>query len=408
MDVLISGASVAGPVTAYWLRRYGFRVTVVERAASLRKTGGHAVDLFTPAMDIVERMGLIDQVMDRRTGTERMTVLREGARRPTSVDLAKLMGGISRRHVEIMRDDLGEIVYDATRDDVEYVFGDEITSLDDDGEVTFAQGRPRRFDLVIGADGLHSGVRRLVFGPEATFATWIGAYIAVATIPNYLGLRDHMVGLTGVNRIVGLYSARHMSDARAIFLFRPPAELAYDRHDVDGERRLLRAEFGDLGWEVPRLLDETDRASAFYFDSVTQLRMSHWTRGRVALVGDAGYCPGPAVGGSTSLAVVGAYTLAGELAVAAGDAATAFPAYEAAMADYVQRSRKFAITMAKRIIPSTRAQTWALTTGVKLFTTLPQAVARRLTALGTNGIGLHDAVRSKDYPALVAARTAAG
>ncbi len=408
MDVLISGASVAGPVTAYWLRRYGFRVTVVERASSLRKTGGHAVDLFTPAMDIIERMGLIDQVMDRRTGTERMTVLREGARRPTSVDMAKLMGRISRRHVEIMRDDLGEIVYDATRDDVEYVFGDEITSLDDDGGVTFAHGSPRRFDLVIGADGLHSGVRKLVFGPETTYATWIGAYIAVATIPNYLALRDHMVGFTGVNRIVGLYSARHMTDARAIFLFRPAAELAYDRHDVDGERRLLRAEFGDLGWEVPRLLDETDRASAFYFDSVTQLRMPHWTRGRVALVGDAGYCPGPAVGGSTSLAVVGAYTLAGELAVAAGDAATAFPAYEGAIADYVQRSRKFAITMAKRIIPSTRAQAWALTTGVKLFTTLPEAVGRTLTAVGNNGIGLHDSVRPKDYPALVAHRTAAG
>ncbi len=406
MDVLISGASVAGPVTAYWLGRYGFRVTVVERAPALRKTGGHAVDLFTPAVDIVERMGLIDQVVDHRTGTERMTVLREGARRPTTIDMTKLMGGISRRHVEIMRDDLGEIVYDATREDVEYVFGDEITALDDEGKVTFAHGAPRQFDLIIGADGLHSGVRTLVFGPEAMYAKWIGAYIAVATIPNYLGLRDHMVGLTGVNRMVGLYGGRHLTDARAVFLFRPPAELDYDRHDVEGERRLLRAEFGDLGWEVPRLLDEADQATAFYFDSVTQLRMSHWTRGRVALVGDAGYCPGPAVGGSTSLAVVGAYTLAGELAAAGGDPAIAFPAYEAAMADYVQRSRRFAITMAKRIIPSTRTQTWALTAGVKLFTMLPETVGRRLAAMGDKGLGLHDSVMPKDYPALVAARAA--
>jgi 2-polyprenyl-6-methoxyphenol hydroxylase-like FAD-dependent oxidoreductase len=359
-------------------------------------------------MDIIERMGLLDRLMDRSTGTERMTVLREGARRPTTIDLRRLMGGISRRHVEIMRDDLGEIVYDATRDDVDYVFGDEITALDDDGRVTFAHGVPRRFDLVLGADGLHSGVRALVFGPEAMYAKWIGAYIAVATIPDYLGLRDDMVGLTGPNRIVAVYSARHMTDARAVFLFRPPAELQYDRHDVDGERRLLRAEFGDLGWEVPRLLDETDRATAFYFDSVTQLRMSHWTRGRVALVGDAGYCPGPAVGGSTSLAVVGAYTLAGELAAAGGDPAVAFPAYEAALADYVQRSRRFAITMAKRIIPSTRAQAWALTTGAKAFASLPAAVGRRLAAMGDNGMGLHDSVVPKDYPALVAARTAAG
>src|SRR6188768_1112865 len=165
MDVLISGASIAGPVTAYWLRRSGFRVTVVERAPALRKTGGHAVDLFAPAMDIVERMGLADQVEARSTGTERMVVLREGARRPSTIDLRKLMAGFSRRHVEIMRDDLSEVFYNATRDDV--------TGIGDDGEVTFANGRPRRFDLVIGADGLHSGVRELVFGPESAYTRWI-------------------------------------------------------------------------------------------------------------------------------------------------------------------------------------------------------------------------------------------
>ena len=398
MDVLISGASIAGPVTAYWLRRSGFRVTVVERAPALRKTGGHAVDLFAPAMEIVERMGLIDQVEARSTGTERMVVLREGARRPTTIDLRKLMAGFSRRHVEIMRDDLSEILHDATRDDVEYVFGDHVTAIGDDGEVRFANGRPRRFDLVIGADGLHSGVRGLVFGPESAYTRWIGGYIAVASIPNYLDLRNEMRGFAGVDRLGGLYSAQHMTDARAMFLFRTPTELSYDRHDGAAQRRLLRAQFGDLGWEIPRLLDETDRASAFYFDSVTQLRMPHWTRGRVALVGDAGYCPGPAVGGSTSLAVVGAYTLAGELAAAGGDPSRAFPAYEAAMADYVERSRTFAITMARRIVPGSRAATWAMTSGVKLFTVLPTALARRLWAAGDTG--LHDTVAVRDYPDL--------
>ena len=398
MDVLISGASIAGPVTAYWLRRSGFRVTVVERAPALRKTGGHAVDLFAPAMDIVERMGLADQVVARRTGTERMVVLREGARRPTTISMGKLMAGLSRRHVEIMRDDLGEILHDATRDDVEYVFGDHVTGIGDDGEVTFAKGQPRRFDLVIGADGLHSGVRGLVFGPEAAYTKWIGAYVAVASIPDYLDLRDEMRGVMGVDRLAGVYSARHMTDARALFLFRTPAELSYDRHDGEAQLRLLRERFGDLGWEVPRLLDEAARASAFYFDSVTQLRLEHWTRGRVALVGDAGYCPGPAVGGSTSLAVVGAYTLAGELAAAGGDPARAFPAYEEALGEYVRRSRAFAVTMAKRLVPTNRAMTWALTTGVKLFTALPPGLARRLAAAGDTG--LHDSVAVRDYPQL--------
>jgi len=401
VDVLISGASVAGPVTAYWLRRSGFRVTVVERAPALRKTGGHAVDLFAPALDIVERMGLIEHVEALRTGTERMVVLREGARRPSTIDLRKLMAGFSRRHVEIMRDDLSEVFYNATRDDVEYVFGDHVTGIGDDGEVTFANGRPRRFDLVIGADGLHSGVRGLVFGPESAYTRWIGGYIAVASIPNYLDLRNEMRGFAGVNRLGGLYSAQHMTDARAMFLFRTPAELSYDRHDGDAQRRLLREQFGDLGWEIPRLLDETDRASAFYFDSITQLRLEHWTRGRVALVGDAGYCPGPAVGGSTSLAVVGAYTLAGELAAAGGDPARAYPAYEAALGEYVRSSRTFAVTMAKRIVPTSRAMTWAMTTGVQLFTALPTALARRIGTAGATG--LHESVAVRDYPELTGA-----
>jgi 2-polyprenyl-6-methoxyphenol hydroxylase-like FAD-dependent oxidoreductase len=202
----------------------------------------------------------------------------------------------------------------------------------------------------------------------------------------------------GVDRLAGVYSARHMADARALFLFRTPAELSYDRHDSEVHLRLLRERFGDLGWEVPRLLDEADRASAFYFDSVTQLRLEHWTRGRVALVGDAGYCPGPAVGGSTSLAVVGAYTLAGELAAAGGDPARAFPAYEAAMGEYVRRSRAFAVTMAKRLVPTNRAMTWALTTGVKLFTALPPGLARRLATAGDTG--LHESVAVRDYPQL--------
>ena len=398
MDVLISGASVAGPVTAYWLRRSGFRVTVVERAPALRKTGGHAVDLFAPAMEIVDRMGLIDRVEARSTGTERMVLLREGARRPTTIDLRKLLAGFSRRHVEIMRDDLSEVFYNATRDDVEYVFGDHVTGIGDDGEVTFANGRPRRFDLVIGADGLHSGVRGLVFGPESAYTRWIGGYIAVASIPNYLGLRNEMRGFAGVNRLGGLYSAQHMTDARAMFLFRTPAELSYDRHDPAAQRRILREQFGDLGGEIPRLLDETDRASAFYFDSITQLRLEHWTRGRVALVGDAGYCPGPAVGGSTSLAVVGAYTLAGELAAAGGDPARAYPAYEAALGEYVRSSRAFAVTMAKRIVPTSRAMTWAMTTGVQLFTALPTTLARRIGVAGATG--LHESVAVRDYPEL--------
>jgi 2-polyprenyl-6-methoxyphenol hydroxylase-like FAD-dependent oxidoreductase len=397
--VLISGASVAGPVAAYWLHRHGFRVTVVERAPALRKTGGHAVDLFSPALRIADRMGVREQVLAHATGTDRMTILREGARRPVTVDMAGFMGAVSENHVEIMRDDLSEILYDASSDDVEYVFGDEITDVSDDGDVTFRHGAPRRFDLVIGADGLHSGVRGIVFGPEEQYTHWLGGYLAVASVPNYLNLTDQASNIVGVNRSAGMYSAKHMTDARAVFLFRPATPLAYDHRDVERQKQLLRAEYAGMGWEVPRLLDEMDRAEVFYFDSITQLQLPHWTRGRVALAGDAGYCPGPAVGGSTSLAVVGAYTLAGELAIAGGDPAVAYPAYEAALADYVRGSRAFAAKMAKQLIPGSMAGAWALANGTKLLSVLPTGISRRLTGLGESGLRLHDAAVTRDYEA---------
>lgn len=183
--VLISGASIAGPALAYWLTRYGFSVTVVERAPTLRNTGGHAVDLFRPAMDISEKMGVLPRIEERSAGTERMTIHREGARRPVRADLTKIFGATSDRHVEIMRDDLGEIYYDATRDDAEYLFGDSITAISADGEVRFENAPPRRFDIVVGADGLHSNVRRLTFGEESRYSSFIGAYFGVLTPAQY-------------------------------------------------------------------------------------------------------------------------------------------------------------------------------------------------------------------------------
>ncbi|MEU8248802.1 FAD-dependent monooxygenase [Nonomuraea sp. NPDC048916] len=399
MRILVSGASVAGPAVAYWLTRYGFEVTVVERAPSLRKTGGHAIDLFRPAMDIVEKMGLLDPVIAGKTGTERLAILPEGAGRPVELDLSRLFTAVSDRHVEIMRDDLSEILYDATRHDTEYVFDDSITSISPDGEVAFERGTARRYDLVIGADGLHSNVRRLVFGPESRFSTWIGAYLAVASVPNHLGLDGRMEVLVGVGRMAGMYGAAHMDDARAVFLFRTPEPLDYHHRDTVRQKELLRGRFAGAGWEIPRLLAELDRTPAFYFDSVTQLRLDTWSRGRVGLVGDAGYCPGPAVGGSTSLAVVGAYVLAGELAAAGGDHERAFPAYEAELGDYVRRSRVFAVNAAKRLVPRGRRDLWTLAQGVRLVGRLPAPLTRAATALGGKAVRLHDSIALKDYSA---------
>jgi 2-polyprenyl-6-methoxyphenol hydroxylase-like FAD-dependent oxidoreductase len=399
MRVLVSGASISGPVLAYWLTRYGHSVTVVERASSLRKTGGHAVDLFRPAMEISERMGVVPRIEAKATGTERMTLIRPGGRRPVHVDLTKLFGATSDRHVEIMRDDLSEIYHDATRDDVEYVFADSITSISAEGDVTFENGAPRRFDIVVGADGLHSNVRRLAFGDESRYSTYIGAYLAVLSVPKELAVDGEMALRLDVGRMAGCYTSRRLDDARIGFFFRRAQPLDIHHRDVLGQRRALRTAFAGMDGQVDDWLGRLEDASTFYFDSITQLHMDTWSRGRVTLVGDAGYCPGPAVGGSTSLAVLGAYVLAGELAEAGGDHERAFRAYEAELAEPVRRTRAFARGAAKGLIPGSRLAMWALVCGGRLVSALPVGLSRALARLNGNGVRLHDSMTVKRYAA---------
>ncbi|HUH71734.1 MAG TPA: FAD-dependent monooxygenase [Mycobacterium sp.] len=397
MRILVSGASIAGPVLAYWLTRNGFDVTIVERAPQLRKTGGHAVDLFRPAMEISAKMGVLPHIEALTTGTDRLTMYREGRERPTEIDLTKLVGIASDRHVEIMRDDLSEIYYAAGRDDVEYIFGDSITAIDHDGEVTFELAPARRFDIVVGADGLHSNVRRLVFGEEAALTRFLGGYLAVVSAPQALANAGEMIGHVGVGRLAAIYTAEHLDDARAVFMFRSKEELDYDHHDSLRQKELLRDAFAGMHAQVDSWLGEVDRTPAFYFDAISQLRLDRWSRRRVTLVGDAGYCPGPAVGGSTSLAVLGAYVLAGELAAAGGDHLRAFAAYELQMREPVHRSRAFARGAAKTIIPGSRTGVWALTHGLQLVSRMPAPLSRALAKLNTKGLRMHDSMPVPDY-----------
>ncbi|WAC92486.1 FAD-dependent monooxygenase [Mycobacterium sp. Aquia_213] len=397
MRILISGASISGPVLAYWLIRHGFDVTIVERAPHLRKTGGHAVDLFRPAMEISAKMGVLPQIEALATGTTEMTMYREGVQRPARVDLTKLFGASSDRHVEIMRDDLSEAYYRAGCDDVEYLFGDSITSLSAGGDVTFEHNAPRTFDVVIGADGLHSNVRRLVFGEDAGRTRFLGGYLAVESVPKSLARNGEMAVHMGAGRMAAIYTAQPLDDARALFMFRSKEELQYHYRDVVRQKELLRTTFAGMDPAVDGWLAELDHAPTFYFDSIIQLELDTWSRGRVALVGDAGYCPGPAVGGSTSLAVIGAYVLAGELAEAKGDYPRAFTSYERAMADAVRRSRAFARTAAKTIVPNSRAGVWGLTRAAQLISVLPAGVSRAIAKMNTNGARLYDSMQYKEY-----------
>ena len=397
--VLISGASVAGPVLAYWLNRCGYQPTVVERTAELRfGWGGHAVDLFGPALQIVEWMGVLAQVRDARTRTETISFLREG-HRPVDIPAELMSEGVSQRHIEILRGDLAKIIYEAGRDDIEYLFGDSITTLHETEqgvEVSFQYGAPQTFDLVIGADGLHSITRRLAFGDEHQFLHFLGGYLAVFTVPNYLDLHQRMLGFADVDRTAAIYPVHETGQARVLFLWRARTPHGYDRHDLTAQRRLIHGLYADMGWEVPRLLAELEKADDLYLDSISTIVMDTWTRGRVTLAGDAGYSPGSAVGGGSSLAVVGAYVLASELAASSGDHVRGLAAYEQALRPAVKHSQTIGPAVLKTLIPRSRLQVWATAQAIRLLPRLPAPARRRLTSFGGGPAAMLNVVSLRD------------
>ncbi|MFD0818085.1 FAD-dependent monooxygenase, partial [Micromonospora zhanjiangensis] len=288
-NVLISGAGVAGPALAWWLRRYGFAPTVVERAPTLRD-GGYKIDIRGVALTVVERMGLLDEIHANSTDVRTAWFVDRTGRGIAEMDAA-LFGGRTGADVEIMRGDLGRLLHRATRSDVEYLFDDSVTALVDrpDGvEVAFERAAARRFDLVIGADGVYSTVRSLAFGPHEMFVRGLGHYVSIFTVPNHLGLDREERLYAEPGRTVNVYSTRQDTAAKALFLWASDP-LGYDRRDLDRQRDLLAAAFAGAGWQVDRLLAALPDAPDFYFDPVSQVHVDRWHAGRVALLGDAGY-----------------------------------------------------------------------------------------------------------------------
>ncbi|MEF9883551.1 FAD-dependent monooxygenase [Streptomyces sp. P9-A4] len=379
--VLISGASIAGPALALWLHRYGFAPTVVERAPGLR-TGGYKVDIRGTAIEVCRRMGVLDEIRANSTDMRGGSYV-DGAGRTIGELPAEIFGGRVEEDDEIMRGELASILYDRTREDVEYLFDDSIAEIvdapgDTDGvTVTFESGTVRRFDLVVGADGLHSHTRKLVFGPEERFKRHLGAYISIFTAPNHLGLDRWETYHALPGKLVCVYSSAGESDAKNLFIFSSPEELAHHHRDVAAQKRALTDRFTGDGWEIPRLLGHAAEAEDFYLDSMSLVEMDSWSKGRVVLLGDAAHCSSPASGQGTGLALIGAYVLAGELARAGGDHTTAFDRYERRMRPGVEQNQKMAEGFVKEMTVGSR---WKIALRMLMVRTLPRTPWKNLIA----------------------------
>ncbi len=351
--VLISGASIAGPSLAFWLHRYGFQTTIVEKAPALRP-GGYAVDFRGVGMEVLKRMGILEEVRKYETRTGKITMVNKNNKK-----VASMPDGFTSGELEINRGDLSLVLYEATKDNTTYIFDDSITGLKqvaDGVEVQFSRNPSRKFDLVIGADGLHSGVRAIAFGDESKFVHNLGVYLAIYTIPNYLKLNMDALFYGSLGKKVGVFGARQRKEAKASFYFTSDP-IAFERKDVGQQKQIIREKFAAESWEVPKLLEMMDEAPDFYFDTLAQVKMDTWSTGRVALLGDAAHCASPMAGMGTTMAVVGAYILAGELYEANGDFLPAYARYESAMRTFVDKCQKLADGI-DWFIPTTRIKLW--------------------------------------------------
>ncbi|WP_406071001.1 FAD-dependent monooxygenase [Micromonospora sp. NBC_01638] len=351
--VLISGAGVAGPTLAYWLARAGLRPTVVERVNGQRSSG-NPVDVRGPALPVVERMGVVDALRAAATQATGIRFVDSDGRLSRRMSMPATRSAAGTPEIEVPRADLARILCAVARDDAEFVYDDTVTRLDQDPggvDVTFERGPARRFDLVVGADGLHSAVRRLAFGPERDFVRHLGVY--VATTPLGEPPEDpHDVLLHNTpGRLVAMHPVR--GKAGVAFIFRHPTVPGFDHRNLAQHRRILAEVYaGEHGWRVPELLARAQRADDLYFDAVSKVVLPSWSVGRVVLLGDAAASVS-LFGDGSSMAIAGARTLAATLAE--GDHVAAFRRYEAEHRPRTNARGRGAGFVAAMLIPKTRA-----------------------------------------------------
>ena len=354
--ILISGVEVAGPTLAYWLHRYGFEPTLVERAPALRNSG-YIIDFWGLGFDIAEKMSILPALRQNGYEIDEVQLVNERGKRVGGLNRRAFESVLGNRYLSILRSDLSRIIYEALGGSVRTIYGNSVAAIDQDVNgvrVTFAHAAPEQFDLVIGAGGLHSPVRALVFGPEDRYENYLGYDVASFSVDAY-PCRDPRtyVSFAAPGRQVSRYSLR--GDRTVFFfVFSRGSGRAAAPHDTGAQKNILRATFRQDRWECPDILKSLDRCNDLYFDSVSQIHMDGWSRGRVALIGDACFCPSLLAGQGSALAMTAAYILAGELKRAAGDYGTAFGNYENLFRPFVTGKQRAAKRFAGSFAPKTR------------------------------------------------------
>lgn len=340
--ILIIGAGIAGPAVCYWLKKYGFNPTLIERSNQLR-TGGHPIDILGIAVDVVKKMGIYEDICAKRTSLLSTRYVDDDGQTLSEEDAEKA-GFRQGDEVEIPRGDLVHILLQIISE-IPCYFHKEIISLtekDKSVEVTFKDGHIERYDLVIAADGLHSSTRRMIFSDADYQFFGLGSYLSVFSISNYLNLNRVRLSFQKDQKYVCMESDKNPDRACVRFAFRAKKVLS----DIANEReqkQCLRDLFYNLGWETNKLLELMNDCDDLYFDVMAQIKMDSWTKGRVALLGDAGYGASPFSGQGTNLSMVGAYILAGELRSAEGNYSVAFKRYNKLMRPLVDASQDVAL-----------------------------------------------------------------
>ncbi len=357
---LISGAGIAGPALAFWLDRFGMTPTIVERAPGPR-TGGYVIDFWGAGYDIADRMGVVPAIRAAGYKVRELRIVDARGRRVGGFGVDVFRRITRGRYTSVARSALAGILLDAVRDRCAVRFRDSVARIEEAGDgvdVGFESGATERFDLVVGCDGLHSGVRSIVFGPQERFERRLGYTVAAFEVGGY-PRRDEDVYLAF--SAPGVQVARFaMRDDRTLVL----VVARSDRLDVEShagreahERAIERA-IGGLGWECGAIVDAMRRAPDVYLDRVSQIVMPSWSAGRVALVGDAACCPSLLAGQGSALAMVGAYVLAGEVARSGGDHRAAFARYEAMLRPFIEKKQRSARGFGGAFAPKTPFGVW--------------------------------------------------